>query len=98
MKKISKNSYYSVAIDSIASSMSEEEYIKAREFYRFLVNITRCNHGILSIDREKLIDIAAAYMKCSPLEAYNILTKMKGYGWIKTLDMDYIIVDIEREI
>jgi hypothetical protein len=98
MKKISKNSYYSDAIDSIANSMSEEEYIKAKEFYRFLVNITECKHGILSIDREKLIDIAAAYMKCSPLEAYNILTKMKGYGWIKTLDMDYIIVDIEREI
>jgi len=98
MKKISKNSYYSTAIDSIANPMSEEEYIKAREFYRFLVNITRCNHGILSIDREKLIDIAAAYMKCSPLEAYNILTKMKGYGWIKTWDKDYIIVSVEKEI
>jgi hypothetical protein len=84
MKKISKNNYYNAAIDSIANSMSEEEYIKASEFYKFLVNITGCNHGVLSIDREKLIDIAAAYMKCTPVQAYNILTKMKAYGWIKS--------------
>jgi hypothetical protein len=76
--------------------MTEEEYVKAREFYKFLVNITKCNHGVLSIDRRKFIDIAAAYMKCSPIEAYNILMKMKSYGWIKTLDKDYVIINLEK--
>ena len=74
--------------------MTEEEYVKAREFYKFLVSITRCNNGILAIDREKLIDIASAYMDCTPIEAYNILLKMKSYGWIKVLDRDYIAVKV----
>jgi len=85
-------------IDDLANSMTEEEYKKAREFYKFLANITKCSHGVLSIHREKLIDVAAAYMKCKPLEAYNILMKMKFYGWIKTLDKDYIIVNLEKKI
>ena len=85
-------------IDELTNAMTEEEYKKAVEFYKFLVNITKCNHGVLSIHREKLIDVAAAYMKCTPLEAYNILMKMKFYGWIKTLDKDYIVVNLEKKI
>jgi len=61
MEKITKNNNYTTAVNSIVDSMTEEEYGKAVEFYKFLVNITKYNHGILSIDREKLIDIAAAY-------------------------------------
>jgi len=37
-------------------------------------------------------------MECTPLEAHNILMKMKTYGWIKTLDKDYIIVNLEKKI
>jgi hypothetical protein len=74
--------------------MTEDEYEKAKEFYRFLVSITKCNNGILTISREKLIDIASAYMKCDPFEAYNILMKMKSYGWITVIDKDYIAVKL----
>jgi hypothetical protein len=97
MENISENDY-NIIINSIVASMTEEEYRKAREFYKFLVNITKCTHGVLSIDRKKFIDIASAYMECTPLEAYNILMKMKYYGWIKTLDKDYIIVNLEKKI
>ena len=85
-------------IDELTNSMTEEEYRKALEFHKFLVNITKCNNGILTIERKKLIDIAAAYMECSPVEAYNILMKMKAYGWIKTIDRYYIIVNLEKKI
>ena len=85
-------------IDDLANSMTEEEYRKAKEFYKFLVNITKCNNGVLTIERKKLIDIAAAYMECTPLEAYIIIKKMRNYGWIKTLDKDYIIVKLEKKI
>ncbi|WP_062088571.1 hypothetical protein [Sulfolobus acidocaldarius] len=85
-------------IDELTNSMTDDEYRKAREFYRFLVNITKCSNGVLTIERKKLIDIAAAYMECTPVEAYNILTKMKVYGWIKTLDMHFIIVNLEKKI
>ena len=95
MKNISQSKYNTI-IDSIADSMTEEEYAKAREFYKFLINITKCSHGILSINRKKFIDIAAAYMECTPLEAYNILMKMRSYGWIKTLDKDYVIINLEK--
>jgi len=95
MKNISQSKYNTI-IDSITDSMTEEEYAKAREFYRFLVNLTKCTHGILSINRKKFIDIAAAYMECTPLEAYNILMKMRSYGWIKTLDKDYVIINLEK--
>jgi hypothetical protein len=98
MKKISKNNYYNTAINKIASSMTEEEYAKAREFYKFLVSITKRNHGILSIHWDQLIDFAATFMKCTPWEAYNILKKMRSYGWITTLDKDYITVNLEKEI
>lgn len=70
--------------------MTDDEYRKAREFYKFLVNITKCNNGVLTIERKKLIDIASAYMECTPVEAYTIINKMHKYGWIKTLDKDYI--------
>jgi len=95
MKNISQSKYNTI-IDSITDSMTEEEYAKAREFYRFLVNLTKCTHGILSINRKKFIDIAAAYMEYTPLEAYNILMKMRSYGWIKTLDKDYVIINLEK--
>ena len=89
MKNFSKNSY-----KTAVAPMTEDEYTKAREFYKFLVNITKCNNGILTIDRKKLIDIASVYMDCTPLEAHNILLKMKSYGWIKVLDNDYIAVNV----
>jgi len=93
MKSISKNSY----IDSIANAMTDDEYRKAVDFYRFLVSITKCNHGVLSINREKLIKVASAYMDCEPLEAYNIVRKMKDYGWIITIDKDFIIINLEEK-
>jgi hypothetical protein len=83
-------------IDELASSMTEDEYRKAKEFYKFLVNITKCTKGILSIDRSKFVDIAAAYMNCTPWEAHIILTKMKSYGWIKVLDKDFVIINLEK--
>ena len=79
-------------IDELTSSMTEDEYRKAREFYKFLMTITKCTHGVLSIDRKKFVDIAAAYMECTPLEAYMVIKKMYNYGWIKTLDKDYVII------
>ena len=92
-KRIPKNNY----IDRLTTAMTDDEYRKAVEFYRFLTSITRCNHGVLSIDREKLIRVASAYMDCDPLEAYNILRKMKDYGWILTWDKDFIIVNLEEK-
>ncbi|ADB87217.1 hypothetical protein [Saccharolobus islandicus] len=85
-------------IDELTNSMTDDEYKKALEFHKFLVNITKCNNGVLTIERKKLIDIAAAYMGCSALEAHNILMKMRAYGWIKTVDKDYIIVNLEKKI
>nr|WP_011225204.1 hypothetical protein [Sulfolobus islandicus]CAG38243.1 hypothetical protein [Sulfolobus islandicus] len=89
MEVISRKGY---TIDELSSSMTDEEYKKALEFYRFLMAITKCTQGILNIERKKLIDLAAALMGCSPLEAHNILMKMRSYGWIKVLDKDYIIL------
>jgi len=85
-------------IDDLANSMTDDEYRKAKEFYKFLVNITKCSNGVLTIERKKLIDIAAAYMECSPVETYTIIKKMHNYGWIKTLDTHFIIVNIEKKI
>jgi len=85
-------------IDDLANSMTDDEYRKAKEFYKFLVNITKCSNGVLTIERKKLIDIAAAYMECSPVEAYTIIKKMHNYGWIKTLDTHFIIINIEKKI
>jgi hypothetical protein len=85
-------------IDDLANSMTEDEYRKAKEFYKFLMTITKCTHGVLSIDRKKFVDIAAAYMECTPVEAYTIIKKMHNYGWIKTLDKDYIVVNLEKKI
>jgi len=99
-KRISKNSTVTgtiADINTIANAMSEDEYRKAREFYRFLVSITKCDHGVLSIDRERLIKVASAYMDCDPLEAYNILRKMMDYGWILIWDRDFIIVNLEEK-
>ncbi|BDB97446.1 hypothetical protein [Saccharolobus caldissimus] len=94
MESISRNDH---TIDYIVNSMTDDEYKKAKELYKFLINITKCTQGILNIERKKLIDIAAAYMECTPIEAHNILIKMKSYGWIKTLDKDYIIVNIKKD-
>ena len=99
MKRISKTriSKTNSFIDGLATAMTEDEYRKAVEFHSFLVSISRCNNGILSIDREKLIKVASAFMECDPLEAYNILRKMKDYGWILTWDMGFIIVNLEAK-
>ena len=97
MKNITENDY-NIIINSVVASMTDDEYRKAMEFYKFLVTITKCNNGVLAIERKKLIDIASAYMECTPLEAHNILMKMKAYGWIKALDKDYIIVNLEKKI
>ena len=95
MKSVSKNNNYNIIINSIVGSMTDDEYEKAKEFYKFLVNITKCTHGVLNIDRKKLVDVASAYMECKPTEAHNILMKMKMYGWIRILDEDYIIINLE---
>lgn len=92
MEAISRKGYI---VDVLANSMTDEEYRKALEFYKFLINITKCSHGILNIDRKKLIDMAATFMECTTIEAYNILMKMYYYGWIKILDKDFIIVNLE---
>jgi len=93
-KSISKKNNY---IDSLATAMTDDEYRKAREFYKFLASISMCNHGVLSIDREKLIRVASAYMDCDPLEAYNILRKMMDYGWIMSWDRNFIVVNLEEK-
>lgn len=95
MEVISRKGYI---IDELTDLMTEEEYKKALEFYKFLINITKCNRGILSIDRKKLIDMAATFMECTPIEAYNILMKMYNYGWIKILDKDFIIVNLQKNV
>jgi len=95
MKRISKTNSY--IIDGLATAMTEDEYKKAIEFHRFLASISRCDHGALSIDRERLIKVASAFMECDALEAYNILKKMKDYGWILTWDKDFVIVNLEAK-
>ena len=94
MKSVSENNYNTI-INSIVTSMTEEEYRKAVEFYKFLVDITKCNHGFLNIERKKLISIASAYMECTPVQAHAILQKMKAYGWIKILEDDFVVVNLE---
>jgi hypothetical protein len=97
MKNVSKNNY-NIIMNGITSSMTEDEYAKAKEFYKFLMTITKCSNGILTIERKKLIDIVAAYMECTPVEAYTIMKKMYNYGWIKAMDKDYIVVNLEKKI
>ena len=94
MKIVSENNY-STIINSIATSMTDDEYRKARDFYKFLVDITKCNNGFLNIDRKKLVDIASAYMECTPMETHAILLKMKAYGWIKIIESDFVLVNLE---
>jgi len=77
------------------NAMTQDEYPKAKEFYEFLKSITKCTRGFLRIDRKKLVDMAAAFMEVSPYEAYQILTKMVQYGWIRTMDNHFIIVSID---
>jgi len=77
------------------NAMTQDEYPKAKEFYEFLKSITKCAHGFLRIDRKKLVDIAAAFMEVPPYEAHQILTKMVQYGWIRTMDNHFIIVNID---
>ncbi len=95
MKSVSKNNNYNIIINSIVASMTDDEYEKAKGFYKFLVNITKCTHGVLNIDRKKLVDIASAYMECTPMEAHAILLKMKAYGWIKIIENDFVVVNLE---
>ena len=96
MKRNSKkNNYIDTIVTAMADSMTDDEYRKAKEFYEFLVNITKCTHGFLSIDRKKLINITSAYMECSPIEAHAILQKMRNYGWIKLLENDFVVVNLE---
>ncbi len=95
MKSVSKNNNYNIIIDTIVASMTDDEYEKAKEFYKFLANITKCTHGVLNIDRKKLVDIASAYMECTITEAHAILLKMKAYGWIKIIENDFVVVNLE---
>ncbi|MFP3214084.1 MAG: hypothetical protein RXR18_02590 [Nitrososphaeria archaeon] len=94
MKNVSENNY-NIIINSIINSMTDDEYRKAREFYKFLVGITKCTRGVLNIDRKKLVDIASAYMECTPMEAHTILMKMKAYGWLKIIENDFVLVNLE---
>jgi len=79
----------------LINGMTTEEYEKAKKFFEFLKGLTKCTHGFLNIDRENFIDLAAAFMKCTPFEAHQILMKMKEYGWLKELKMDYVVVNTE---
>jgi len=97
MKSMKRTKTNSSIIDGLAMAMTEDEYRKAVEFHRFLASISNCNHGVLSIDREKLIKVASAFMECDALEAYNILKEMKDYGWILTWDRDFVIVNLEAK-
>ncbi|MCI4407553.1 MAG: hypothetical protein JHC26_00540 [Thermofilum sp.] len=75
--------------------MTDEELVKAKEFYEFLKSISKCTHGFLAIDRKKLIDLARVFMDLSsPYEAHEILMKMVKYGWIKEIKMDYVVVNL----
>jgi len=76
-------------------AMTSDEYEKAKRFHKFLKNITKGTHGYLTIEWEELIDTASGYMKVSPYEAYQILRKMKEYGWIKEIDKHFIVVNID---
>ncbi|QXJ30328.1 hypothetical protein [Saccharolobus shibatae] len=94
MESVSRSDH---TIDDIINSMTDEEYKKALEFHKFLISITKCTKGILTIEREKFIKLAAALMECSPIEAFEIIRKMQQYGWIKDLNKDYVIVNINKE-
>ena len=83
-----------VSIDDLANAMTSDEYLKAKEFYSFLVDISKCTGGILRIEREKFIKLAATMMDCTPAEAYAIISKMRRYGWIKACDSHFVVVNV----
>ena len=74
--------------------MTQEEYAKAREFYSFLVEISKCNNGVIHIEREKFIKLAAIMLDRTPVEAYSVLRKMQRYGWIAAIDDHFVIVNV----
>ena len=82
------------SIDDLAGAMTQEEYAKAKEFYSFLVEISKCNNGVLHIERDKFINLASVMMKCTTIEAHSILRKMQRYGWIATIDEHFVIVNV----
>ena len=83
-------------IDVLSNAMTEDEYRKAEKFYDFLLGLTKCTGGVLSIDRESFVMLASSFMKCSPGEAVKIIMKMKDYGWIRAWDDRFIVVDERR--
>jgi hypothetical protein len=79
----------------VFDAMTEEEFEKAKEFYEFLKNISKSNHGYINIRREQFIKLASCLMEVPPIEAYQILKKMKNYGWIIRMEQDFIIVRLD---
>jgi hypothetical protein len=82
-------------INLVFDAMTEEEFEKAKEFHEFLKNISKSNHGYINIRREQFIKLASCLMEVPPIEAYQILKKMKNYGWIIKMEQDFIIVRLD---
>jgi len=76
------------------NAMTPEEYERAKKLYKFLIKLSECKHGFLNISREEFIDLASTIMKCSSFEAYQIIMKMKKYGWIREIKDDLVIINI----
>ena len=83
-----------VSIDDLANAMTSDEYNRAFEFYKFLQGLTKCTNGILQIEREKFLKLAATMLECSEVEAYTIINKMRRYGWIKAWDSHFVVVNV----
>jgi len=49
MEVIARKGY---TIDELTNSMKDDQYRKALEFYKFPVNITKFNNGVLAIERK----------------------------------------------
>lgn len=82
-------------INLVFDAMTEEEFEKAKEFHEFLKNISKTNHGYINIRWEQFIKLASCLMEVPPIEAYQILKKMKNYGWIIRMEQDFIIVKLD---
>jgi hypothetical protein len=83
------------SINLVFDAMTEEEFEKAKKLYEFLKNISKSNHGYINIRREQFVKLASCLMEVPPIEAYRILKKMKNYGWIISMEQDFIIVKLD---
>jgi hypothetical protein len=83
------------SLNLVFDAMTEEEFEKVKEFHEFLKNISKSNHGYISIRWEQFIKLASCLMEVPPIEAYQILKKMQRYGWIIRMEKDFIVVRLD---